>query len=50
MQSKSHKKFKEKFGGNVYYVYSQKVNNVKEIANPDVIDDIRNEIERLKNI
>lgn len=49
LQAKTHLKFKEKFGGNVFYIYSQKINNKKIIANPEIIDDIRKEIERLHN-
>ena len=38
--------FTEKYGGKVFIVYSQK----GEIANPEVIDSIREEIERLQNL
>ena len=38
--------FTEKFGGKVFIVYSQK----GEIANTEVIDSIREEIERLQNL
>lgn len=40
----SFKDFTEKYGGNVFIVYSLK----GEIANKEVIDNIQNEIERLK--
>lgn len=38
--------FTEKYGGKVFIVYSQK----GEIANTEVIEDIREEIERLQNL
>ena len=48
LQKETHKKFSEKYGGKVFYIYSAKTDNgKKEIANPDVILDIQIEIERL---
>ena len=47
LQAKTHRKFKEKYGGAVFYVYSKKVNGRKEIANKKVVEEIRKEIERL---
>ena len=47
LQAKTHQKFKEKYGGVVFYVYSEKVNGHKEIANKEVVEEIRKEIERL---
>jgi hypothetical protein len=47
LQAKTHRKFKEKYGGAVFYVYSEKVNGRKEIANKKVVEEIRKEIERL---
>ena len=45
---KSHKKFKEKFGGDVFIVFSVKNKaGRKEIWNKEVIEDIKKEIERL---
>ncbi|ACD65672.1 MAG TPA: MjaI family restriction endonuclease [Sulfurihydrogenibium sp.] len=45
---KSHKKFKEKFGGDVFIVFSVKNEaGKKEIWNKEVIEDIKKEIERL---
>jgi hypothetical protein len=45
---KSHKKFKEKFGGDVFIVFSVKNEaGRKEIWNKEVIEDIKKEIERL---
>ncbi|MDR0941898.1 MAG: MjaI family restriction endonuclease [Bacteroidales bacterium] len=48
LQAETHKKFTAKFGGKVFYIFSEKVNGSKQIANKEVIEDIRNEIERLK--
>lgn len=47
LQAETHKKFKTKFGVFVFYIYSEKVNGRKEIANKEVIDQIREEIDRL---
>jgi hypothetical protein len=45
---KSHKKFKEKFGGDAFIVFSVKNEaGRKEIWNKEVIEDIKKEIERL---
>jgi len=48
LQAETHKKFTAKFGGNVFYIFSTKVNGKKEIANKEIIQEIKNEIERLK--
>ena len=48
LQAETHKKFSEKYGGKVFYIFSEKVNGKKEIANKDVIKDIQTEINRLK--
>jgi hypothetical protein len=48
LQAETHKKFTAKFGGKVFYIFSEKVNGKKEIANRKVIEEIRQEIERLK--
>ena len=45
----SHEAFRKRFGGAVYVVVSVKQGDRKVIHNRDVIDDIRQEIERLKN-
>lgn len=50
LQAETHKKFNTKYGGSVFYVYSEKVNGKKEIANKEVIDEIKKEIERLKGL
>jgi len=47
IQEKSHLKFTEKYGGKVFYVYSYKGGDKKEIYNGDVIDEIMSEIARL---
>jgi hypothetical protein len=47
LQAESHQKFTEVFGGKVFYLFSEKVGERKEIKNKDVIDEIRKEIERL---
>jgi hypothetical protein len=46
-QLKTHKKFQEKFGGKVFYIFSKKENNKKVIVNEEVIDEIKKEIIRL---
>ncbi len=45
---KSHRKFEEKFGGKVFVIFSIKKGDKKEIYNPEVIDEIKREIEKLK--
>lgn len=45
----SHKRFEKERGGRVFIVFSVKRGNAKEIANPEVIEEIQQEIERLKN-
>ena len=47
IQKNTHAKFSEKYGGEVFYIFSVKENGKKRIANPDVIDEIKEEIERL---
>ena len=46
--SNTHRKFEEKFGGKVFIIFSIKKGNKKEIYNPEVIESIRKEIERIK--
>jgi len=48
IQEKTHKQFTEGFGGKVFYIYSVKVGEKKEIYNKEVIDEIKKEIERLR--
>jgi len=47
IQAETHKTFSEKFGGEVFYVYSAKIGTKKEICNPEVIGQIEAEISRL---
>lgn len=48
LQSKSHEKFTRQYGGKVFYIFSSKSREKKEIRNKEVIDEIRQEMERLK--
>jgi len=47
IQAETHKKFTEVFGGKVFYLFSAKVGDRKEIANKEVIEEINKEINRL---
>lgn len=47
LQAESHKKFTEIYGGKVFYLFSAKVGEKKEIQNKEVIDEILQEIKRL---
>jgi hypothetical protein len=47
LQAETHKKFTAKYDGKVFYIFSEKINGNKEIANKEVIEDIRKEIMRL---
>ena len=47
IQEEAHQKFTERFGGKVFYIYSIKIGDRKEIYNKEVIAEIREEIERL---
>jgi len=47
--SKTHSKFEKAQGGKVFIIFSIKNDNKKEIFNPEVVEDIRKEIERLRN-
>jgi hypothetical protein len=47
-QKKTHAKFSEKYGGKVFYIISITEGKNKIIHNPEVIDEIKTEIERLK--
>jgi len=47
IQEKTHLRFTEKYGGKVLYVFSIKKDNKKVIHNPQVIQEIKDEIERL---
>ena len=48
LQKKSHTEFKNKFGGEVFYVFSHKTDGSKRIQNTDVIESIKAEIKRLE--
>lgn len=50
LQADTHQKFTEVFGGKVFYLFSEKIGDRKEIKNKEVIDEIIKEIERLNNI
>jgi len=49
LQQETHKKFTKKYGGNVFYIFSEKKDGKKEIANKEVISQIQKEIKRLNN-
>jgi len=46
----SHRRFTKKHGGKVFIVFSVKEGKAKKIANPEVIEEIRQEIARLQSI
>ncbi|MDD2200351.1 MAG: hypothetical protein PHE08_11550 [Bacteroidales bacterium] len=48
MQQKTHEKFEKEFGGKVFYIFSSKANGKKVIMNPEIIEEIRIEINRLE--
>jgi len=48
LQQGTHEKFEKKYGGKVFYVYSAKSADKKVIMNREVIEEIKQEIERLK--
>lgn len=50
LQLKTHQEFESKFGGKVFYIFSTRINNKKAIVNDEVIEEIRKEIDRLKEI
>lgn len=50
LQEKTHQKFTEVFGGKVFYLFSAKVGEKKEIQNKEVINDIKAEIKRLEEL
>lgn len=50
LQEKTHQKFTEVFGGKVFYLFSAKVGEKKEIQNKEVIDEIFSEIKRLEKL
>ena len=49
-QEVTYKKFTAKYGGKVFYVISIKEGDKKRIYNTEVIEEIKQEIERLKKL
>jgi hypothetical protein len=49
-QEATHKKFTAKYGGKVFYIVSVKDGDKKRIYNTEVIEEIRQEIERLQKL
>ncbi len=49
-QKRAHQKFTEKYGGKVFYIISVKQDKKKVIHNTEVIEEIKREIETLKNL
>ena len=48
--AKSFQEFEEKYGGRVFIIFSQRKNGKKEIINKEVLEEIRQEINRLRSI
>ena len=48
MHEVNHEKYRNKFGGQVFFIYSVKSGNKKNIYNVEVIEKIQQEIEKLK--
>ena len=49
MHEQNHAKFEKQNGGWVFFIYSRKSGKKGKIDNPEVIEEIRKEIERLRN-
>jgi len=47
-QKRTHKKFTDKYGGKVFYIISVKEGKKKIIYNPEVIEELKEEIKRLQ--
>jgi MjaI-like restriction endonuclease len=47
--SASFSDFKEKYGGNVFIIFSSRLHSKKVIRNKEILEDIKNEITRLKS-
>jgi predicted DNA-binding protein (MmcQ/YjbR family) len=47
-QKRTHKKFTDKYGGKVFYIISVKEGKKKIIHNPEVIEELKEEIKRLQ--
>lgn len=50
LQANTHQKFLKKFGGKVFYLFSSKAGDRREIVNKEVVEQIKTEIERLKRL
>lgn len=50
LQEKTHRQFKDQYGGAVFYVFSKKEGRLKKIYSVEVIDEIRCEIDRLRSL
>lgn len=50
IQGETHRQFTEVFGGKVFYVYSIKNDGKKEIYNKEIVQDIKQEINRLREV
>ena len=48
LQANTHRKFTQKYGGQVFYIISIKIDNKKVIHNSEIIEEIRGEIKKLK--
>jgi len=49
-QKRTHEKFTDKYGGRVFYIISITEGKNKKIYNPEIIDEIKKEIERLRKL
>jgi hypothetical protein len=49
IQEETHRQFTQAYGGKVFYIYSCKNGEKKEICNREIIDEIKAEIARLVN-
>ena len=47
-QGETHERFTDRFGGQVFLIFSVTEGKQKRIANPETIEDIRNEVVRLR--
>ena len=47
--SSSIQEFEEKYGGKVFVIFSTRMGDKKVIKNKEIIEEIKTEIERLKN-
>lgn len=50
IQAETHRMFKDKYGGSVFYVVSLSDGKKKTIQNPEVVEEIREEISRLSSL